>query len=337
MSQKGASEILDLLREGGIITSENSIEIKPLSGGVSSDIWRVELESGPICVKRALSKLKVDADWHAPVERNDYEVRWMQHAGRIVPGAAPDVLHHDPSNGLFCMPFLDPETHPLWKEELHLGRANPADAAAVGNVLGQIHATTEGDEAVKAAFPTDEIFHAIRLEPYLLATAEKHPELCINLHKLARITAANSVALVHGDVSPKNILIGPNSPIFLDAECAWFGDPAFDVAFCLNHLLLKCLWTPSARPAFRKCFEAMCVAYENATSEMNDTDIMIRTAHLLPGLFLARIDGKSPVEYVTRNDDKNLVREVASTFLKSPVDHPTDICDAWHKKLTDET
>jgi Ser/Thr protein kinase RdoA (MazF antagonist) len=95
-------------------------------------------------------------------------------------------------------------------------------------------------------FATDAIFHAIRLEPYLLATARAHPDRAAALEKLAKTTARTKLTLVHGDVSPKNILIGPQGPVFIDAECAWFGDPAFDLAFCLNHLLLKCLWVPSA-------------------------------------------------------------------------------------------
>ena len=115
--------------------------------------------------------------------------------------------------------------------------------------------------AVAAEFPTDAIFHAIRLEPYLLATARAHPDLAPQLEGLVATTQANKRALVHGDVSPKNILVGPAGPVFLDAECAWWGDPAFDLAFCLNHLLLKCLWTPRARDGFLTCFDAMVDTY----------------------------------------------------------------------------
>ncbi len=62
-------------------------------------------------------------------------------------------------------------------------------------------------------------------------------------------TLAAKIALVHGDVSPKKVPAGPRGPVFLDAECAWYGDPAFDLAFCLNHLLLKCLWNRIGRAA----------------------------------------------------------------------------------------
>ena len=326
-------DILSALRQGGFLTSADDPDCTPLTGGVSSDIWRIDLADGPVCVKRALAKLKVADDWQAPVSRNAYEVAWMQTVRTIEPAAVPDVLYHDAASGLFVMSFLPAETAPLWKAQLRDGIAEPDSAAAVGRALGHIHAATEGSADVRARFDNDDIFHAIRLEPYLLATAARCPDVAARLHELAEITAANKVALVHGDVSPKNILIGPDGPVFLDAECAWYGDPAFDLAFCLNHLLLKCLWTPKARTGFSACFGALCAAYEGATRDMHDKGIARRTAHLLAGLFLARIDGKSPVEYITDAADKDLVRETARRFLTNPADHPIDINDAWHAHL----
>lgn len=326
-------DILRPLRKGGIIPPGEIPLCTPLTGGVSSDIWRVDLTTGPICVKRALAKLKVADDWRAPISRNAFEVAWMNAAREIEPDAAPEVLFHDADAGLFAMPFLPTDAFPLWKAELRDGHANAADAAEVGRRLGRIHAATAIDPTIPARFATDKIFHAIRLEPYLLATAVRHPDLAPRLTQLAEITAANRVALVHGDVSPKNILIGPHGPVFLDAECAWFGDPAFDLAFCLNHLLLKCLWTPVARPGFRASFEALCESYTTETADMADHGILARTAHLLPGLFLARVDGKSPVEYLTDSVDKDLVRDFARLFLTSPPNHPIEICQAWHGRL----
>lgn len=328
------TDILNALRAGGLLSSDNDPPCTALTGGVSSDIWRIDLPSGPVCVKRALAKLKVADDWQAPVSRNAYEVAWMQTVHGIVPEAVPEVLYHDPDAGLFAMSFLPPETAPLWKAQLRDGIAEPASATAVGSTLGCIHACTSDRPEISARFDTDDIFHAIRLEPYLLATAARCPDVAPRLNELAGITASHKVALVHGDVSPKNILIGRKGPVFLDAECAWYGDPAFDLAFCLNHLLLKCLWTPAARPGFGACFEALCTAYEDATAAISDRHIMQRTAHLLPGLFLARVDGKSPVEYITDDVQRNHVRTVARRFLTNPADHPIDINNAWHAYLT---
>ncbi len=138
---------------------------------------------------------------------------------------------------------------------------------------------------------------------------------------------------MHGDVSPKNILVGPAGPVFLDAECAWWGDPAFDLAFCLNHLLLKCLWTPRARDGFLACFDAMADTYRAGVRWEAADALDARAAHLLPGLFLARVDGKSPVEYITTDADKDRVRRVARALLIAPPARLDVIRQAWAREL----
>jgi aminoglycoside phosphotransferase (APT) family kinase protein len=304
-----------------------------LSGGVSSDIWRIALGDRMICVKRALAKLNVAADWRAPVERNRYEARWMRRANAAVPGAAPALLGQDETAGALAMEYLAPEEYRLWKAELHQGCASAPFAAAIGRNLVCIHSTTAADPAVAPEFPTDAIFHAIRLEPYLLATARRHPDRAGALQALAATTAATRRALVHGDVSPKNILDGPAGPVFLDAECAWWGDPAFDIAFCLNHLLLKCLWTLPARSGFLACFAALADAYLAGVDWEAPAALERRAARLLPGLLLARVDGKSPVEYITDEPDKERVRRVARALLAAPPERLAEVVGAWREEL----
>jgi aminoglycoside phosphotransferase (APT) family kinase protein len=319
---------LGLLGEGAPVPSATR-----LTGGVSSDIWRVDLPTGPICVKRALAKLRVAADWQAPVVRNRYEARWMARANAARPGAAPRLLGQDEATGALAMEYLAPADHPLWKDQLHAGQADPGFAAAVGAAIAAIHAATAADPATEAEFPTDAIFHAIRLEPYLLATARAHPDRARALAALAATTAATRRALVHGDVSPKNILAGPAGPVFLDAECAWWGDPAFDLAFCLNHLLLKCLWTPAAATGFLACFDALAAAYRAGIDWEPADALEARAAALLPGLFLARVDGKSPVEYITTQADKDRVRRVGRALLAAPPDRLAAVRVAWAAEL----
>jgi aminoglycoside phosphotransferase (APT) family kinase protein len=305
---------------------EEAPHAEALSGGVSSDIWRVDLARGPVCVKRALPRLRVAQLWEAPVERNRYEYEWFQVAGAAVPEAVPRTLAR--GEGAFAMEYLDPARHPVWKGLLAAGSADSAFAAKVGAALARIHAGTTG---VATLFPTDAIFHAIRLEPYLLATAARHPMVQDRLEALARTTAETKACLVHGDVSPKNILAGPRGPVFLDAECAWYGDPAFDLAFCLNHLLLKCLWVPQAKEDFLRCFDALSAAYLEQSAFPG---VEARTAALLPALLLARVDGKSPVEYLTEEAQKHHVRTMASRLLVSPVATLPEISKAWRASLT---
>jgi aminoglycoside phosphotransferase (APT) family kinase protein len=204
---------------------------------------------------------------------------------------------------------------------------------AVGAVLARIHGYSAARPELAGRFATDAIFFDIRLEPYLLATARRHADLAPALERLVEATRSRTVALVHGDVSPKNILIGPQGPVLLDAECAWWGDPAFDIAFCLNHLLLKCLWNAPAIDAFLAAFDALCGTYLQTVDWEPRAGLERRAAALLPGLFLARVDGKSPVEYVTEEAQRDRVRRVAGALLARPVERLRSVGDAWREEL----
>ena len=321
------------LRRMGLVGPHDAPPFTALAGGVSSDIYRVDLAAGPVCVKRALPQLKVSAVWEAPVERNRWEVAWMRTAAAIVPQFVPRVLADDAESRAFAMEFLAPEGHPVWKAQLRDGIVGPSTAAEVARRIVAVHRATAGDAEVKRRFATDAIFHSIRLEPYLLATARHHPDRAAALERLAEVTAANKLALVHGDVSPKNIVVGPNGPILLDAECAWYGDPAFDLAFCLNHMLLKCLWRPQWRDEYLACFDALATNYLAGVDWEAAEAIEARVAQLLPGLFLGRVDGKSPAEYVTAERDKDRVRRVARALLLDPAQKLGAVRDAWRREL----
>jgi aminoglycoside phosphotransferase (APT) family kinase protein len=306
--------------------------VKALAGGVSSDIYRVELRRGPICVKRALPQLKVSAAWSAPVERNRWEVAWLRAVAAIEPEFVPRVLGEDERHGAFAMEYLPPESHPVWKAQLRDGVIDPPFAAEVARRIARVHSATAGVAAFAQAFATDAIFYSIRIEPYLLATARRHPDLAGALEALAEATASSRLALVHGDVSPKNILAAPDGPMLLDAECAWYGDPSFDLAFCLNHMLLKCLWRPQWRDRYLDCFDALSGEYLRRVDWEPPGGLEARAARLLPGLFLGRVDGKSPAEYLSASDGDR-VRGVARALLIDPPRELAAVRAAWHREI----
>jgi aminoglycoside phosphotransferase (APT) family kinase protein len=330
------SELAAVLLRMGLLAPRDRVAFSPLAGGVSSDICRVDVDGRSFCVKRALGRLKVEADWRAPVERNHSEAEWIRVAGEILPDAVPGLIAEHGEEGLFAMQWLAPETHPVWKSQLRDGVIEAPVAGEIGRRLARIHAATAGRHDLAARFATDHIFHPIRIEPYLLATAERQPDVARPLRALAETTARTKLALVHGDVSPKNILIGPRGPLFLDAECAWYGDPAFDLAFCLNHLLLKALWRPHWRTYYLIAFRALSEAYLAGVAWEPRDVFEARCARLLPGLFLARVDGKSPVEYITEEADRERVRACAKPLLHAPRLRLSEIAEAWRQRLERE-
>ena len=310
-------DVVTALREMGLSADGEQFAIRALPGGVSCDVFVIETGGRTFCVKRALDKLRVAVEWRAPAERSHAEVAWMRLVADIDPRWVPQILGEDQARHLFAMQFFPPESYPVWKSLLAAGRADAGFAARVGEAVARIHAATAGREDIARAFANQAQFHALRLDAYLLHTAVKHPDVADTIRALAHGVATARIALMHGDVSPKNILKGPDGPVFLDAETCCYGDPAFDLAFCLNHLLLKGVWHPEYAALYAASFVALKEAYFAKADWEERAGLERRAAGLLAAFLLARIDGKSPVEYIASERDKAFVRTTAKAFLKS--------------------
>src|SRR6185437_3075199 len=267
-----------------LIQPDEAIRIEELRGGVSSTILKVEGTDRSYCVKQALPSLKVAETWNAPIDRVYAEIEWLQLAAQIVPDCVPQVLGIDKETNSFVMSFLPPNVFLNWKYELLAGRVDRSFASAVGRTLCLIHKATANQPEIEHAFAHDDNFLALRLDPYLLETARKHPDLEANLHDLVVRTQTIKFALMHGDISPKNILSGPSGPVFLDAECACYGDPAFDVAFCLNHLLLKSVANRNLSATLLRSFDTLADTYLSGVDWEPRQEIERRIASLLPAL-----------------------------------------------------
>ncbi len=297
-----------------LASQDEAITIKALTGGVSSNIFQLTTKQAQYCLKQALPQLKVAKQWLAPVDRVFAEIDWLQTAASIAPDAVPKILGIDQTSKSFVMQHLGAE-YLNWKAELLVARVAEKVAGQLGNIVGRIHSQTALKEDIAKRFANDDTFYAIRLEPYLEEAARQHPELSPHLKALIKRTQHNPKVLVHGDVSPKNIMLGPLGPVILDAECAWYGDPAFDVAFCLNHFFLKAAHMPRLAPALLQGAQDFLKAYLQEVTWESVPELEYRIASLLPGLMLARIDGKSPVEYLAAERGA-VVRTLAIEFLK---------------------
>lgn len=326
-------DIHEILRRLNLVSTSDLVQIDPLTGGISSEILRVRTRGRDFVIKRALPKLRVQAEWRAPIERNDHEYAWLETVASLMPEVVPQLLGRDAVSHSFAMEYLDPRYFKTWKSRLLEGHVDIHFAADVGCRLGTIHARTADNRKLARLFSTDRFFHLLRIEPYFEAVALRHPAASDRLLRLSSSILATKRVLVHGDVSPKNILVGLHGPVFLDAECAWYGDPAFDLAFCLNHLLLKCLWNRQAACRFLRAFDALLDTYMQFVNWESKDAFEARVGAILPALFLSRVDGKSPVEYITAEEDRELVRSTALPFIFSPPESARILRNNWAASL----
>ena len=307
-----------LLEDLGLARVSEAIAVRPLSGGVASDIAVVELSDGrTFCVKFALPRLKVAADWQAPVHRSRAEYHWLRIANIIAPGHVARPYGWSSALNGIAMEFVAGPDVTLWKRSLLSSAPEQGQAAAVGSVLGRIHAASARPDFDSAPFSNRDDFRALRIEPYLTFTATRHPDLAPQLIDMADALYTADKALVHGDVSPKNILFRGSDPILLDAECATMGDPAFDLAFCLNHLILKAVHLPQSEHDRLRGARELWQAYAPHVAWEVPAALEARVAALVPALMLARVDGKSPVEYLSEVD-RDRVRALSRNMLRRP-------------------
>lgn len=203
----------------------------------------------------------------------------------------------------------------------------------IGGVLNLIHKKTARNNELARTFAYDDNFFSLRLDPYLGEIARVYPKYADDILSILSRTQNTKLALVHGDISPKNILRGPLGPVILDAECAWYGDPAFDLAFCLNHFLLKSVIAKTwvNKELLLASFQAMSEKYIADVDWEPAQQVEMRAATLLPYLILARVDGKSPAEYLT-GQDADKVRHVSYALLEHGFTRLKDILAFWKKE-----
>jgi aminoglycoside phosphotransferase (APT) family kinase protein len=307
------SPILDLLRRNQLV-SGHQVLVTPLGGGVSSDVFLIEDEGKCFVVKQALPQLRVIDDWQADTARNHVEYEFLRYLSRIVPDGVPAVFAVGAD--YFTMEYLGPE-YRNWKELLLSGDCQPQHAVRAARILGALHRVSFGDPELARRFDTTPNFHQLRTDPYLLTTGRRHPALQERFEQEAVRLEKTRECLVHGDYSPKNMLIGCGRMVLLDCEVAWYGDPAFDLAFLINHLLLKSLYHAPLDHGLQEIIGPLIAAYYDERQMENAGVLDSRTATLLLMLLLARIDGKSPVEYLTESKQA-FVRSFVSSRLSAP-------------------
>jgi aminoglycoside phosphotransferase (APT) family kinase protein len=319
MDIEQAESLVDYLRTTGRIGSAETPTIEILTGGVSNRTVLVKRASGPPWVmKQALAKLRVRVDWFSNPERVHREALGMRWLNQLAPpGTVPAFVFEDHDQHLLCIEAV-PQPHDNWKSMLLAGDVRPEHMRQFGQLLGTIHRrSADNSSNLAELFDERTFFESLRLEPYYAYTADQVPAAARFLQRLLFETRPLRQCLVHGDYSPKNVLVYQDRLILLDHEVIHWGDPAFDLGFSLTHLLSKAHHVPHRRADFAQAVGIYWQSYLAALGEVSWRDGLEQRAvrHTL-GCLLARVRGRSPLEYLSpvesvRQQDAvvNLMRE----------------------------
>lgn len=307
-------EVFEIVKE--LVGEENPV-VTPLGGGVSCLVALVTTSKGRWVVKKARKRLSVEAEWIADLSRVFREVSCLKVIREYVDvNAAPAILLEDRKNYAFVMEYG--ENGVTWKQLLMKNVVDPSTTLRVATILSKLHSKTREVKSLEEEFGDNTNFYQLRLEPYIIFTSNRHVDIRDKLNEIAELLVSRKLCVVHGDYSPKNILLLPDGRIWaLDCEPAHYGNPVFDVAFCINHLILKTIHLNSqAHLAEAKRFWK---TYWSGLKWDEDDVLQREAVRVLGALMLARVDGKSPVEYLSE-ENRAKVRNLARKFISDKVD-----------------
>lgn len=343
------SNVVAYLAEQGVIPRDAAdagrVRAKTLGWGVSNVVIRVEPSQkddpafAPMVVKQSRPKLRVAMEWLSRVDRIFAEIAALEALVEVLPeGAVPRVIFSDRENYLFAMTSA-PEDAAVWKAQLLEGKADVGVAAKAGTLLGRMHskldATRHPALLPGGALSDTEDFDQLRVDPFYRVAARSHPEVGDALEALGEQALNSPIkTFVHADFSPKNLLVhrAHEGLTAVDFETAHAGDPAFDLGFFHSHLLAKSL--RAARQgtdptAYWNLTRSAWHAYHTAARDgQTDPTRVTRSIRHAAGCLLARVDGKSPVDYLDARAQVS-ARRFAAEILRLPAERPID----WESAL----
>jgi hypothetical protein len=297
----------------GLITAGTA---QLLEGGVSATVVAVDTPGGRVVVKQALPQLRVAQTWLADPRRSGVEAAALQLLHGLTPGQVPSLIDHDPDNHIVVLEAA-PAGWRTWKAEL-LDGGGDGVAGGLGTILAHWHRATAGLDEPRFTDLTG--FTEQRIDPYFRTVQGVHPSIAPAVDRVLDVMLGRPDCLVHGDFSPKNVLVGDGRLWVLDFEIAHVGDSAFDLAFLLSHLLLKQIHL--GRPDEHHL--PFLDAYRSAGGMPIDERHLLG---LLGCLLLARVDGKSPAEYLNE-PQRDQTRQRALAILGGDI---TTLEQAWRQ------
>jgi 5-methylthioribose kinase len=293
-------KIAQFLRSRNLSTAEDAHwTIRRLTGGVSGVLFSAYDGANSFVVKQSLGALAVDEPWLAPRDRILTEARVLDIIAGVVPDHCPTILDIDDHSLTITLEHAPVGWSDL-KTELLGGHIDLSLTRRLGSTLGAIHVATIGNDW---SLPPDDGasgFVSLRIDPFHKEVAKRHPDIASTVLRVAERTMATRTCLVHGDFSPKNILVGPHrfgnrSFWIIDGEVGHRGDPTFDVAFYLAHLMLKRIGMVAMGVELCAAAAAFMAGYV-AVAPPPVTEIL---AQQLGCLVMSRVSGRSPVNYLS--------------------------------------
>lgn len=320
------SSVVSYVRDWGLLAGSTATA-SVLRGGVSNVVLAVDDGIKRVVVKQSLGRLRVRDEWFAPRERVMAEAAALDTAHSLTPTRVPTVLHRDPEMHVIVIEAA-PSGWRDWKTQLLGGDVTPSVGRGLGEALGRWHRLTVGSE-LPAEISGHASFDVLRLEPYYRTAASRRPELAAPILSLADELAARQLCLVHGDFSPKNVLMDPltdeGALWVIDFEVAHRGDPVFDVAFMASHLTLKSIHRPAWATLYDTCLRDFLTAYVREVkegAESVETVLTPRWPYLLShvgALLVARVVGRSPAEYLTP-EEQDIALAIGTDLLQCAPD-----------------
>ncbi len=324
--------VIPYLRERGWI-GDGPATAELLSGGVSNQVLRVTTLGDLFVVKQSRPQLRTRDAWFSDLDRIYRELEVMQALQPHLPGVVPQVLHVDRENYVYTMSHAPLDAF-VWKAELLAGRIDAALGESIGRVLGRMHQVSAERRVELVGFADRAVYVQLRVDPFYRRVQERRPEVSHAIEPIVEEMMTRQDALCHGDYTPKNILVDANGFTLVDYETAHLGDPTMDLGLFLAHLTLKALRAADRWTAFLSLMQAFWHGYRESVTFQPHDDLERRGVKHLGVCLLARVDGTSPVDYLTNDAQRNLVRRLGQAILLDGVASWSGVWDWCETQIT---
>ena len=300
--------VVEYLISKKVIKNEDSPQVEVLTGGVSNVVLAITTASQKLVLKQALAELAVSEKWVADQRRAIVEADAIELFNRLTPTQVPKLVFLDPERFILVLERV-PVGSTVWKSDLLAGVINPDIGLKLGATLASWHNYGEKNAEVKIKFMEDSLFEQLRIDPFYRFVAAKNPQIEVSIRKLINELEGDKTTVVHGDFSPKNIMVATNDDVYiLDFEVTHVGNPVFDLAFLIAHLLCKFFRTDDRLHAKLLANTAISFVEEYQGVRLISPSLTKHAALIA----LARVEGKSPVNYLSAGAQHKL-----QTFTKA--------------------